>query len=341
MVERSELERHCFGSITLFLPKPVASSAFTGRAENHTHQRDKRISTRPHWTVFVLLALLMTSGCGDAPAVLDPQGPAATEISRLSWILIGLGTLVYFGVCALLLVALLRRRRTSHKVTDDDRRAGHNFVLWGGLIMPTVVLLVIFGLTLRTLMALSASPRPAELTIEVVGQQWWWEVIYPDHNIVTANEIHIPVGQPVRINLRAAGVVHSFWVPQLHGKLDMIPGRTNSFSIQADSAGDYRGLCAEFCGIQHARMLFLVIAKPPAEFEQWLTQQQQMASPPTTASAQQGQAFFLETACAQCHAIAGTPAQGRLGPDLTHFASRREIGAGTYENTQPPGRLDC
>lgn len=303
------------------------------------YQRIKR-------TLFVFGALAMStvlSACGRAPAVIDPFGPAAAKINTLSWILIGLGTVIYVGVCAFLLVALFRRRSATHSDSQIDgsriaeeqgQRTGKRIVIWGGMVMPSIVLLVIAGLTLNTLLALATDPEEELLTIEVIGHQWWWEVNYPEENIVTANEIHIPVGRPVRIMLEAEGVVHSFWVPQLHGKLDMIPGRTNSFTIQADEAGEFRGICAEFCGIQHARMLFLVIAKEPEEFDQWLTEQQQPAAMPESPSAQQGMRFFLETPCAQCHAIAGTTAEGRLGPDLTHFAGRREIGAGTMKNTR-------
>ncbi|HRW05741.1 MAG TPA: cytochrome c oxidase subunit II [Caldilineaceae bacterium] len=296
---------------------------------------------------------LLMSGCDRAPAATDPQGPAAATIYGLSWQLIGLGSLIYVVVSGLLLYALFRRRveqasteEGTEGVTIDraDRPVGRRLVIWGGMVMPAVVLLVVGGLALNTLLAFATDPlgstssgtRPTDtaLAIEVIGHQWWWEVIYPDAKVTTANEIHIPTGQPVQITLRAEGVIHSFWVPQLHGKLDMIPGRTNRFYIQADETGEFRGICAEFCGIQHARMLFLVVAHPPETFAQWLTAQQQPAATPESTSAQKGQALFLETPCAQCHAVAGTTAAGRLGPDLTHFASRREIGAGTLANTR-------
>lgn len=303
------------------------------------------------WAVAGLGLLGVLSGCNNAPAALDPQGPAAADINTLTWFLIILGTLVYIGVSVFLIMGLIRRRQSTtgqpSVATDDDEHfalgnipdeadppTGRRIVVWGGIVMPAIVLLVVGGMGLNTLMAIATDPNDEEITIDVIGHQWWWEVVYPEQEIVTANEIYVPVGQPVRINLTAAGVVHSFWVPQLHGKLDMIPGRTNSFRIQADAVGEYRGICAEFCGIQHARMLFLVIAVEPAEFEQWLAQQAAPAPVPETVSAQQGETYFMETPCASCHAIAGTPAEGRLGPDLTHFASRREIGAGTMDNTR-------
>ncbi|MEZ4869104.1 MAG: cytochrome c oxidase subunit II [Caldilineaceae bacterium] len=282
----------------------------------------------------ILVSLLGASACSRAPAVLDPHGPAAVQISGLSWLLIGLGTLVYVGVSGFLLAALFRRRQAQRAVGVSRENGGPPIVIWGGIVMPVVVLLIVFGLTLNTLIALSAPEHPDELVINVIGHQWWWEVEYPAQEILTANEIHIPVGQPVRIRLMAEDVIHSFWVPQLHGKLDMIPGQTNTFRIQADTPGAYRGLCAEFCGIQHARMLFLVVAKAPADFVAWVETQRAPAAAPTTTLAEQGQALFLDSTCAQCHAIAGTTAAGQLGPDLTHFASRSEIAAGVLENNR-------
>lgn len=285
--------------------------------------------------VFALFVSGLCAACGQAPSALEPRGAAAAEIGWLIWILIGLGTLIYVGVCAFILLAIWRRRGGE----EARNRIGHvsqshsKIVIWGGIVMPTVVLLGIAGLTLNSLISLAAIERADEITIEVTGHQWWWEVVYPEQGVVTANEIHVPVGQPVRLHLISEDVIHSFWVPQLHGKLDMIPGQTNSFTIEATTAGVYRGLCAEFCGIQHARMLFLIVAQPPAEFAAWLEAQQSPAAAPVDALAVQGQEIFLETPCAQCHAVAGTAAAGRLGPDLTHFASRREIGAGVLENT--------
>lgn len=280
--------------------------------------------------------LFLCSACQGAPSVLDPQGVGAAEIGRLSWTLIGLGTLIYAGVCLFLLLALFRRRNRNEVEPDiaQQPEGGQGIVLWGGMVMPAVVLLSVFGLTLNSLINLMSGEGDEAITINVIGHQWWWEVVYPNAGVVTANEIHVPVGQPVRINLAAEDVIHSFWIPQLHGKLDMIPGQTNTFTIHAQAAGEYHGLCAEFCGIQHAQMLFLVVAEPPEEFESWLAAQRLAAATPTDATAQRGQEVFVNSPCAQCHAIAGTTAGGRLGPDLTHFANRREIGAGILENNR-------
>lgn len=285
-------------------------------------------------TAKAIIVLFLIGGCSGSPATLKPEGPAAASISQLSWMLIGLGSIVYIAVCGFLLLALFRRSQKEDKADAGDRATGSGIVLWGGIIIPTAILLFVMVLTVRTLIQLSETAQQSELTIDVIGNQWWWEIHYPDQGVTTANEIHIPTGQAVRINLTAQGVIHSFWVPQLHGKLDMVPGQTNTMHIQADTPGEYRGICAEFCGIQHARMLFLIVAEPPDVFATWLEAQRLSAVEPQDELARRGKEVFFDSTCDQCHAIAGTEATGRLGPDLTHFASRREIAAGTLINNR-------
>jgi cytochrome c oxidase subunit 2 len=172
----------------------------------------------------------------------------------------------------------------------------------------------------------------------VTGHQWWWEVQYRDslaqHWVTTANEIHIPVGRPVVVELVSTDVIHSFWPPSLSGKRDLIPGRENSLWLQADSAGDFRGLCAEFCGHQHAKMGFLIVAEAPDSFARWLTLQRDTAATPTDTLALRGREVFLGGSCPMCHSIAGTPSGSRVGPDLTHLAGRRTLAAGTLPNTR-------
>jgi cytochrome c oxidase subunit 2 len=163
---------------------------------------------------------------------------------------------------------------------------------------------------------------------------WWWEVRYPDAGIVTANEIHVPAGRPVRLELASTDVIHSFWAPRLHGKRDMIPGIENVFWIQAAEPGVYRGQCAEYCGTQHANMAFRVVALPPAEFNAWLAERKMRRSPPTTPGEQHGFTVFLKAGCGECHAIEGTPAKSNVGPDLTHLGSRQTIGAALLPNTR-------
>jgi cytochrome c oxidase subunit 2 len=232
---------------------------------------------------------------------------------------------------ALLLVAIFRRRQPG--AAEGGFFSGTTFVALAGAVIPFVVLMVVFGVTLRALIALAEPNEPAPLTIDVVGHQFWWDVRYPNEGVVTANEIHIPTDQPVTLNLTGGDVIHSFWVPQLAGKMDLIPGKTSTIWLQADEPGEYRGQCAEFCGIQHAHMAFLVIAQPQDEFAAWLDRQRQPSSEPAPDSlVERGEQIFLGSACVYCHAVRGTEASGELGPDLTHLASRRTLAAGTLEN---------
>jgi cytochrome c oxidase subunit 2 len=158
-------------------------------------------------------------------------------------------------------------------------------------------------------------------------------VHYPEHGVTTANEIHIPAGQSIEVRLRAEGIIHSFWVPRLHGKMDMVPGRTNSIWLHADEPGVYRGQCAEFCGVQHTKMAFLVVAQSPGDFDQWVANQRRAATDTLPAQAQAGRALFMALSCRTCHTIRGTEAAGRLGPDLTHVGSRRTLAAATVDNS--------
>jgi cytochrome c oxidase subunit 2 len=205
-------------------------------------------------------------------------------------------------------------------------------------LATTVVLFVFLVADTSVGRAVTATPGHGAIQIRVTGHQWWWEVQYRDslaqHWVTTANEIHVPVGKPVVVELRSTDVIHSFWPPNLSAKRDLIPGKENSLWLQADSAGEFRGQCAEFCGHQHAKMAFLVIAEPPDRFVQWLTTQRDTAATPADSLTRRGQEVFLGSSCPMCHAIAGTPAGSRVGPDLTHLASRRTLAAGTLPNTR-------
>ena len=205
----------------------------------------------------------------------------------------------------------------------------------GGIAIPIVVLAGLFALTLRTLPRTSpASASATGLTIEVVGRQWFWDVAYPGTGVRTANEIHIPVGIPVNVEVSSGDVVHSFWVPELNRKIDMIPGQTNRVTLEADQAGTYRGQCAEFCGLQHAHMAFYVVAEPKAKFDAWLARESQPAALPSTPELERGQQVLLGSACVYCHTISGTTASGKIGPDLTHLASRRSLAAALLPNSR-------
>lgn len=288
-----------------------------------------RLNTKDKKLYLFLVFLL--AGCSDvSPSILDPAGPAAASIAWLGWIFIILGTLIFLGTMGYLAYALLRKRTAG-----ENREGGTKIVIVAGLAMPAVILLVLFVLNTNVLSQISAPGEgQAELVVEVSGRQWWWEVSYQEQQFVTANEIHIPVGKPVLLKLVTEDVIHSFWVPDLHGKMDLIPNRVNNFWIQADREGVYVGECAEYCGTQHAKMLFRVIALPQENFDTWLAQMQQPAAAPEGGSAQRGAEVFLEANCMQCHAIEGTHATGELGPDLTHLASRRTIGAGILPLTR-------
>jgi cytochrome c oxidase subunit II len=271
------------------------------------------------------------SGCrGERiQSTLHPSGPAAESIATLWWVMFGVLGAYTLAVFALTLIAIFRR--PSKKMSSQYGE--HRFILLGGVIVPTAVLipLLIYSLTTTT----SLQMPETGLTIRVVGHRWWWEVEYPDQQIVMANELIIPAGEPVRLELTSADVIHSFWVPQLHGKMDMIPGLETEFWIEANRPGVYRGQCGEFCGLQHALMAFEVIVLPPDEFADWLNQHSR-AAPPSVAGnldLERGQELFFRHGCAVCHAIAGTRAVGVAGPDLTMLATRRTLAAATIPNT--------
>ena len=278
------------------------------------------------------LSLLLAGACGDdSPSILEPDSHAGRRVAGLWWILFWTSVVAVAVVVVFLLVAVRRRRREPPDDGDDvDRRPvpwGDRFVVLSGIVVTGAVLAVTFVVSLFVLDDLAASGDDADLTIDVVAHDWWWEIRYPN-GAVTANEIHIPVGQRVDVRLRTADVIHSFWVPELQVKEDLVPGMDNRLSLDADRAGRYRGQCAEFCGLQHAHMLFFVEAQPADEFDDWLADQARPAAEPTTARARQGLEILEGASCAGCHTVRGTSADGDLGPDLTHLADRRTIAAG-------------
>lgn len=222
--------------------------------------------------------------------------------------------------------------------TADEDRTGVRWALVGGLVFPVVVLTALFVYVMTMLAAIHAPDEEPELAIEVIGRQFWWEVHYLDAEgrrlFETANEIHVPAGTRVELRLESPDVIHSFWVPRLGGKLDMIPGRTNVMTLKADEPGVYRGQCAEYCGLQHAKMALLLIAEPEGEYRQWVEHQMRDAVELDDPLAVAGREVFLSTACSSCHAVRGTSAAADFGPDLTHVASRRTLAAVTIPNTR-------
>jgi cytochrome c oxidase subunit 2 len=297
-----------------------------------------------HLVRFSGLASLALCGCTRAgtgwQSALNPQGTQAIGLSRLIWSLIGVCALVWVVVMLVLAGALARRSRAPTRVihtldTHIERRMGHTV---GSAVVLTAV--IVLGLTLASFVltrGLSASD-PRALEIQVRGYQWWWEITYlhaqADQVFTTANEIHIPVGRTVHLQLRAADVIHSFWVPNLAGKKDLIPGRDNSLIFTAQRPGVYRGQCAEFCGLQHAHMALLVVVDPPEVYEQWRRAQLTPAANPSNPQEAAGQKVFTSKPCAACHSIQGTSAAATIGPDLTHVASRRYIASGLLQTTR-------
>jgi cytochrome c oxidase subunit 2 len=271
---------------------------------------------------------------GWPPPVLDPAGPYAGSIAVLSWVLFAMAVAVFAVVIAALWVALLGGPATRRKL-------GGQKVIWiGGVAFPLVVLtaLLVYGLTLTS--SLNAPAPAGAMRVQVTGEMWWWRVAYLDEQGKVAhwdaNELHIPVGRTVEIELRSADVIHSFWVPRLSGKLDMVPGRMNVMKIRADEPGTYGGQCAEYCGGPHALMGFVVVAHDPARFRQLMAARQARvaAAPAGDSTGGRGAELFASAGCAACHRIAGTPHNGLAGPDLTHVGTRRTLGAGILPNNR-------
>jgi len=300
------------------------------------------MSRQPHPRAGLpLLALLMTANLGCAAArgrsALSPAGPAARTLAQLGWPVLIFFCATAAVMAALLVWLLLRRTGTFETHAPLDAPGGLAMVVAGGFVVPGIAFTAIFVATLGVLSAFPMDPaRPPQPSIRVIGRQWWWQVEYlvgdlPQH-FHTANELHVPVGQPVDIELVTADVIHSFWVPRLHGKVDLVPGLRNHIRIQADVPGVYAGECAEFCGLQHAKMRFVVVAETPAAYVEWLARQRQPAAVAATPAAQRGAQVFRDGACPMCHTVAGTEALATVGPDLTHVGSRLTLAAGSLAN---------
>jgi cytochrome c oxidase subunit 2 len=285
-------------------------------------------------TVLLLLPVLLLGGCSGWQSVMDPKGPHAKHLADLIWFFTAFCSVVWLAVMAVLVVALLRRapvRPDPLVLAPATERRSLLFV--GSAAAAT--LLAVIGLTVLSYVSQGQlfAKENAAVTLKVTGHQWWWDVVYegdtPDQTIRTANEIHVPVGQPVSVKLAASDVIHSFWVPSLTGKQDLIPGQDNEIQFTAGREGVYRGQCAEFCGWQHAHMGLMVLALPLSDFKNWQAAQHAPAASPQDAASVKGGAIFQQKACALCHTIRGTPAGSLVGPDLTHFASRKSIASAT------------
>jgi cytochrome c oxidase subunit II len=267
-------------------------------------------------------------------SILHPAGVQAARVGHLWWVMFWICAAVWCAVALVAVAAIARGRRGTSMASE--RQLGVSVAVAGGFSI--VALIGLLFQSVVTGRALDTLRSPNALRIQVTGNQWWWDVQYvtanPSLRVTTANEIHIPVGRPVRFDLLSTDVIHSLWIPNLQGKIDLVPGRLNELWLQADRAGVYRGQCAEYCGLQHAKMALVVIAEPPDDFERWLTGNRAPAPAPVTPEQQRGKEVVERGPCAMCHNITGTLAGGRTAPDLTHIASRSTIGAGSVPNTR-------
>ena len=284
----------------------------------------------------LLLATVFASGCRGMQSVLDVAGVHAKHIELMWNTMLWVCGVMYALVMIFLIGALMRARRTHAAAQTTGATASTASLTqtlrgWMGLVIVGLLGLTLTSYAVDRKLFLA---NQEGLTLEVTGQQWWWNVKYqndddPSQSFQTANEIHLPVDRPVHIQLRSTDVIHSFWVPNLHGKQDLIPGRDNQIYLWPTKTGRYRGQCAEFCGAQHANMAMYVIVESQQAFDRWRSQQLQPAAAPGDDTATHGQNLFMTSACPLCHTIRGTDAAGTTGPDLTHLASRQSLAAGT------------
>ncbi|MBN1236953.1 MAG: cytochrome c oxidase subunit II [Gammaproteobacteria bacterium] len=303
---------------------------------------------RPSLAAVAVSACLL-AGCGGVQSALAPAGVEAAAIARLTWWLFGGAVLIWSGVMALAIFAARSRPGAApstadvpgrRRVTDAERRHetrhARRLIIGGGVVFPVLTLALLLLFTLRMTPPLLAAD--GALTVDVTGEQWWWRVRYrlPDGSEVdSANEVRLPAGRRTSFHVEAADVIHSFWIPVLGGKIDMIPGRTNVLTVEPTAPGVYRGVCAELCGASHALMAFDVVVMEADEFDAWLRAQAQPATAPAAEPAVTGQRLFRDNGCGACHRIRGTDAIGLVGPDLTHVGSRLTIGAGTLPADVP------
>ena len=261
-------------------------------------------------------------------SIVTPKGSEADRIAGAWWLMFGLAAFVYVVVAGLIVYATVRGRRRGAR---PSRMREDAFIWIGGVAAPVVILFVLAVMTVHTTEALRRPARDA-LAVDVAGEDWWWAVRYPGTDIVTANEIHVPVDRPVDLRLTSDNVIHSFWVPELAGKQDAIPGQPNHLRFTPEATGTFVGRCAEYCGLQHAHMEIRVVVQTAADFGRWQARQEATRTEPVSDAAAEGAAIFQRQACAGCHTVRGTDATGTVGPDLTDVGARETIGAGLLEN---------
>lgn len=292
--------------------------------------------TRRARLLLVLLSALFATGC---QSIFSPATPQAAAISDLTIAVFIIAAIIFVLVeGALIVFAIYFGRAKTEGPEFTEGTASRLEIAWTAV--PAIVLAILFLISILILRFLVSAPMQeagaketsTALNVRVIGHQWWWEFQYPDMKIVTANEMHVPVGRHINISTETADVIHSFWVPELGGKIDVVPGQTNRTGFTVDQTGEFTGRCSEFCGQQHANMLLKVIAEPQDQFDTWVKGQQ---AAPAAASGQaaEGETIFMTGACMGCHAVNGTMAMGGLGPNLTHFASRGTFAGSSLENT--------
>ena len=293
------------------------------------------------------LAILTFAGCRTVQSTFNTHGPAAHRIAGLSEFI----TIVFIAITIvmwiLFAIALKKQGGTLAEHAPIEIGGGQMWIALGGILVPLIVLTVIFVLGLGLLRdfpihgmhgasAHAAMAHSMKPEIKITGHQWWWEIEYLNDDLTqqftTANELHLPIGRPINIEVETRDVMHSFWVPALHGKVDLIPGQPNYIRLEAAEPGEYAGQCAEFCGAEHSKMRILAIAQAPDEYSAWLEGQRKTAADPVDAHAKSGQQIFLSGPCSMCHQVRGTIAGGRVAPDLTHIGSRKMIAANVYQN---------
>ncbi len=290
---------------------------------------------RPFVVIALFVSALFLTGCTSTQSILEPANASARDITGLFYFIFYIALVIFILVEGLLIFFVVRyQRRANTELPPQFHGNTRIEVAW--TLAPAIVLAVVFFMTVRSMANTSITAQaPAAVKVTVIGHQWWWEFQYPDLGITTANDLHVPVGQVVDLTLESDNVIHSFWVPELMGKTDVVPDHANKTWIKAEAAGTYSGQCAEFCGAQHAHMLFHVVADDANTFNAWVKGQQATAQTPSGGDAALGEQIFTSNGgCYACHTINGVDkAKGKVGPNLTHFGSRLSIAAGTLPNT--------
>jgi cytochrome c oxidase subunit II len=272
-----------------------------------------------------MMGLFNAGFLNNIQSAFHPVSSASRDIKDLTWYLIIMCTVVFIATMLLLITGLKKKGSAQ----------GNSFILWSGLYIPAIILLGTLFYSLKSSLSIRQMNQQEDvLLIRFTGHQFWWEVHYPEFNITDANEIYVPVGKTIRLELKSQDVIHSFWIPNVHGKMDMLPEMKTYLTFQVDKPGKYRGQCAEFCGPQHALMAYWLVALPVEEFEQWVAQRQKSNLTTLSATQEQGKEIYFRESCHTCHAIKGTSFAGRSGPDLTHLASRLTLAAGSLPNNR-------